>query len=314
MHQGPIGGCACSRHQHLKRVGAGEFSMHVNQYDSRQSRRGFTILELLVTFGVIATLVSLILPAVGSAREAARQLQCKNQLKQIGLALHSYHDTNACLPLGWQWETSRKSAYSWSVPLLPYLEQRAIYDGIDRNQLLSHPLNLSARNTSIVNFLCPSDIIDPTFMLFEENESKSIKAPHPILELPTTSYVGVFGTIEADDEIPAPLGDGTFLESKTVRFVHLQRGLSNIIIVGERTMAKVPSTWLGVDISGEDAACRLVGSAMTAPNCKLCDECEFSSRHPGGSHFLWADGRVRILSESLDTNTYQQLARRTNSF
>jgi len=314
MQQGPIGSCVSSRRQHFKCAGPDGFNTYGNQRASRQSRHGFTILELLVTFGVITTLVSLILPAVGSAREAARQLQCKNQLKQIGLALHSYHETNACLPAGWQWEASKKSAYSWSVTLLPYLEQRAIYDQVDRNQLLSHPSNLSARSTSIVNFLCPSDIIDPTFMLFEENESGSAKTPTSIIELPTTSYVGVFGTIEADDEIPAPLGDGTFLDSKPVRFVHLQRGLSNTIIVGERTMAKVPSTWLGVDIAGEDAACRLVGSAMTSPNCSLCDECEFSSRHPGGSHFLWADGRVRILSESLDTNTYQQMARRSNSF
>tara|TARA_R110002111_G_scaffold247140_2_gene310068 strand:+ start:79291 stop:80229 length:939 start_codon:yes stop_codon:yes gene_type:complete len=312
MHHGPISSSDCSQRQHLTCSGPGVCNAQKKPSGSLRLRRGFTVLELLVTFGVITTLASLILPAVGSAREAARQLQCKNQLKQIGLALHSYHDSHRCLPAGWQWEASGKSAYSWSVTLLPYLEQRAIYDQVDRNRLLSHPFNLSARRTSIANFLCPSDIIDPTFMLYEEN--KITETMTPLIELPTTSYVGVFGTLEADDGIPAPAGDGTFLESKPVSFVHLQRGLSNTIIVGERTMAKVPSTWLGVDISGEDAACRLVGSAMTTPNCKLCDECEFSSRHPGGSHFLWADGRVRILSESLDTATYQQLARRTNQF
>ncbi|MCA9015695.1 MAG: DUF1559 domain-containing protein [Planctomycetaceae bacterium] len=273
-------------------------------------RRGFTVLELLVTFGVITTLVSLILPAVGSAREAARQLQCKNQLKQIGLALHSYHDTSSCLPPGWQWESSKKSIYGWAVPLLPYLEQRAVYDRIDRNQILSHPSNQLARSISIANFRCPSDIIDPTFMLYKENHVSATMIP--LIELPTASYVGVYGTVEADDGIPAPPGDGTFLESIPVRFAQLERGLSNTIIVGERTMALVPSTWLGVDYAGEDAACRIVGSAMTSPNCKLCDECEFSSRHPGGSLFLWADGRVRLLSESLDTATYQQLARRKN--
>tara|TARA_R110002095_G_scaffold207120_1_gene191734 strand:+ start:37300 stop:38211 length:912 start_codon:yes stop_codon:yes gene_type:complete len=272
--------------------------------------RGFTVLELLVTFGVITTLVSLILPAVSSAREAARQLQCKNQLKQIGLALHSYHEVSGCLPAGWQWESSKKSIYSWAVPLLPYLEQRAIYDQIDRNQIISHPSNQLARSISIANFRCPSDIVDPTFILYKENAYSATMVP--LIELPTASYVGVYGTVEADDGIPAPPGDGTFRESIPVRFAHLQRGLSNTIIVGERTMAQVPSTWLGVDYSGEDAACRIVGSAMTSPNCKLCDECEFSSRHPGGAHFLWADGRIRILSESLDSLTYQRLARRTN--
>ncbi|HCO24117.1 MAG: hypothetical protein CME31_10215, partial [Gimesia sp.] len=82
-----------------------------------RNRSGFTVLELLVTFGIITTLASLILPAVNSAREAARQLQCKNQLKQIGLALHSYHDGYRCLPAGWQWERTNHAAYGWAVPL-----------------------------------------------------------------------------------------------------------------------------------------------------------------------------------------------------
>lgn len=275
-----------------------------------RSRSGFTVLELLVTCGVIGTLVSLILPAVGSAREAARQLQCKNQLKQLGIAIHCYHDTHRCLPAGWQYEATRQSLYGWSVPLLPYLEQRTIYASIDRNQVIGHPANQSARRTSVVNFLCPSDIFDPTFMLYQEDPSGGVGAE--IIELPTASYVGVYGTVEADDGVPPPPGDGTFVHAQPITFAHLQRGLSNVIIVGERTMAMVPSTWLGVDAAGEDAACRLLGSAMTSPNCKLCDECEFSSRHPGGTSFLWGDGRVRFVSDSIDTRTYQQMARRSS--
>ncbi len=303
MQNGLTGICKCLHCQQLRCSGfepSGTLS---------RSRRGFTILELLVTFSVISTLVSLILPAIGSAREAARQLQCKNQLKQIGLALHSYHETNNCLPPGWQWEASRKSAYSWTVTLLPYMEQHALYEQIDRNQILEHPINESARYTSIPNFLCPSDITEPRFMLFKEDEITSTISP--LFELPTANYIGVFGTIEPDDDIPAPIGDGTFLESRPVRFSELRRGLSNTIIVGERTMSKVPSTWLGVDASGEDATCRLAGMAMTGPNCNSCDECEFSSRHPGGANFLWADGRVRMLSENISADRYQQFARRT---
>lgn len=279
------------------------------QSSTARSRCGFTVLELLVTCGIIGTLVSLILPAVGSAREAARQLQCKNQLKQIGIAIHCYHETHACLPAGWQFETSHQSLYSWSVPLLPYLEQRAVYNTIDRNRVLGHPANLTARKTSIASFLCPSDIFDPTFVLYEESPAGAPMTP--IIELPTASYMGVYGTVEADDGLPPPPGDGTFVHAQRITFAHLQRGLSNTVIVGERTMAMVPSTWLGVDIAGEDAACRLVGSTMTSPNCKLCDECEFSSRHPGGTSFLWGDGRVRFVSASIDTKTYQQMARRS---
>jgi prepilin-type processing-associated H-X9-DG protein len=132
----------------------------------------------------------------------------------------------------------------------------------------------------------------------------------PLMELPTANYVGVFGTIEPDDQIPPPLGDGTFLCARPVTFAELERGLTNTIIVGERTMAKVPSTWLGIDFAAEDAACRLVGNALTSPNCHSCDECEFDSRHPGGVNFLWADGHVRFISQSIDSVEYQRIARR----
>ncbi|WP_291177375.1 DUF1559 domain-containing protein [Gimesia sp.] len=274
-----------------------------------RTRSGFTVLELLVTCGIIGMLISLILPAVGSARETARQLQCKNQLKQIGIALHCYHDNQGCLPAGWQFEASRHSLYGWMVPLLPYLEQRSLYSIIDRNLLLEHPANQQACLSSLAGFLCPSDISAPTFILYEELPTGGAGAP--IMELPTASYVGVYGTVEADDGFPPPPGDGSLIYSQTIRFTHLQQGLSNTIVVGERTMSMVPSTWLGVDAAGEDAACRLTGSAMTSPNCKLCDECEFSSRHPGGANFLWGDGHVRFVSESIDSTTYRQMARRS---
>jgi len=95
-----------------------------------------------------------------------------------------------------------------------------------------------------------------------------------------------------------------------VRFADLQRGQSHTIIVGERTTAMVPSTWFGVHFRGEDAACRLVGSAMTNPNCETCDECEFGSRHSGGSNFVWGDGHVSLLMHDIDPHEYQILAKR----
>lgn len=275
-------------------------------------RRGFTILELLVTFGIISTLAGLILPAVGSAREAARQLQCKNQLKQIGIALHSYHETNRCLPAGWQWEETRRSAYGWAVPILPYLDQRALYGQIDRSQVLGSSNNTAARITTLPVFLCPSDIVERKFTLFDENEITGTMTP--IIELPTANYVGVFGTLEPDDDLPAPPGDGTFRESSPVRFADITSGLSNTIVVGERTMSTLPSTWLGIDVAGDDAPCQLVGSAINPPNSDHFDECEYSSRHPGGANYLWADGRVRMVSESIDVQTYRSMARRSTEF
>ena len=277
-----------------------------------QRLAGFTILELLTVIGIVSTLAAIILPAVGSAREAARRMQCVNQLKQIGIALHSYHETAGSLPAGCQWEATSQSAYGWSVPLLPYLEQKAIYDQTDRNRLLTDPSNTQVRATSIGLFLCPSDITEPTFLLSWEDEVTD--ASGPLFELPTASYFGVFGTYEPDeDDLPIPPpGDGTFIDSRCFRLADLHRGTSNTMMVGERTMARVPGTWLGVDRLGADAACRLVGNALTSPNCDLCDECEFASRHPGGANFLWADGRVSLVSESIDSTQYQTMSRRSD--
>jgi prepilin-type processing-associated H-X9-DG protein/prepilin-type N-terminal cleavage/methylation domain-containing protein len=281
-------------------------------------RSGFTILELLVALAVIGVLVSVVLPAVGAAREAARRVQCTSHLRQIGLALHCYEDGFRCLPSGWQWEASGNTGFSWAVPLLPLLEQRAAYELIDRNRPVGDPANDRARDVSLALWLCPSDLATPTFELFGEPDtpwpaSDTGGHPLPLTRLPTANYMGVFGTPEPDDSIPAPPGDGAFIESRGVRFAELQRGLSRTLLVGERTMARVPSTWLGVDFHGADAACRLVGNAATAPNCATCDECEFDSRHSGGANFLWADGHVSLIADTIDGDEYRRLARRSES-
>jgi prepilin-type processing-associated H-X9-DG protein/prepilin-type N-terminal cleavage/methylation domain-containing protein len=272
-------------------------------------RTGFTVLELMAVMGIVSTLAAIILPAVGSAREAARRMQCVNQLKQVGIALHSYHEVCGSFPAGWQWESTSSSAYGWAVPLLPYVEQNAIYEQTDRNSVLTHPTNTRVRATAIGLLLCPSDLTEPTFLLSWEDEVANTSGP--LFDLPSASYIGVFGTLEADETTPAPPGDGTFVEHRTVRLVDLERGASNTTITGERTMARVPSTWLGVDRQGADAACRLVGNMLTSPNCDTCDECEFSSRHPGGANFLWADGRVSLVSENVDSREYQRMSRRS---
>jgi len=281
------------------------------------SRAGFTILELLTVVAVIAIMLGVALPAISSAREAARKIHCVNSLKQIGVALHNYHDVYRVLPAGWQWERTEQSAYGWGVPLLPYLEQPAIYDRVDRNRLIDDPTNTFVSQTSLSVFLCPSDIYEPFFTLFRDDgddEDELNTAPIgpliPLVDLPTANYVAVFGTIEPDDDIPIPEGDGAFPGDRCNRLSVFTRGLSNTLFIGERTMGRVPSTWLGIDSLGEDATCRLVGAAIDGPNCEACDECEFDSRHPGGVNFLWGDGRVQFVAEDIDSEIYQTMSRR----
>lgn len=261
--------------------------------------------------GVIAVLAGLLLPAISSAREAARKVQCVSQLKQIGIALHSYHDQHLGLPPGWQWEATHQSAYGWSVPLLSFLEQPAVFRQTHRDRALSDPTNSLSRATSLAVFLCPSDISEPFFTLQGVGEGDSPSSMTPLVDLPTANYIGVYGTTEPDDAPPNVFGEGAFVESRSVRFAEFERGLSQTILIGERTMARIPSTWLGVDATGEDAPCRLVGNAFTSPNCQACDECEFASRHRGGSNFLWGDGHITLVSEAINSAVYQNLANRS---
>jgi prepilin-type processing-associated H-X9-DG protein/prepilin-type N-terminal cleavage/methylation domain-containing protein len=275
---------------------------------AEEKQTGFTVLELLIVMSLISLVIAVVLPALGSAREAARRLQCTNNLKQIGLAIHSYHEQHTSLPIGCQWEASFETGYGLCIGMLPHLEQTPLYETIDRTQLLSSPINNTARQTSLPVFICPSDIVEQSFMLIADDEADIPFAP--LVSVPTSTYIGVFGTVEPDEDHFEDQGDGPFPNNCAHRFRDLQRGLTNTFLIGERTMKRVPSTWLGFDRRADDALCRILGHARTTPNCETCHQCEFSSRHYGGANFLWADGRVGFVSNSIDSQQYRIFATR----
>lgn len=211
-----------------------------------QPRRAFTLIELLVVIAIIAILVALLLPAVQQAREAARRTQCRNNLKQIGLALHNYHSSYRCFPIGTQHNYTKAN---WRVALLPYLDQAPVYNQInfaqniamtypgpdpdDQNPVLSHLV--------VPAFVCPSSTLDPI--------PKNIKGWTTNFERAMIHmYVGIMGsdphpvTGQTTCRAISPYGDtgnysdtGLLLVNEIAKFSGATDGTSNVIIVGEQS-------------------------------------------------------------------------------
>jgi prepilin-type N-terminal cleavage/methylation domain-containing protein len=251
----------------------------------RRFSKGFTLIELLVVVAIIAILVALLLPAVQSARAAARRTQNRNNLREIGLALHTYHDAHGFLP---------PDAFNMRSSIMEN----------DPDQIfLSVPIYRS-----------PNDPSQTHWELTEEGDPGNVLA-----RLPTANYVGNFGTTELEDcEDLAPgetcKGDGVLYHNSSTAFREIVDGLAHTFLVGERRTdeKKDPkwfSTWVGVVPEGEEAFARILGVADHRPNFPEHLD-DYSSYDPGGVHFLFGDGSVRFVSEQINSDVYRALATR----
>jgi prepilin-type N-terminal cleavage/methylation domain-containing protein/prepilin-type processing-associated H-X9-DG protein len=303
-------------------------------------RDGFTLVELLVVIAIIGILIALLLPAVQAAREAARRVHCSNNLKQIGLALHNYHNFNDCFPPGSFWTGTDYPNYRGSIliRLLPFLEKQTLFDLFDfnntggitvDNQKLPNSTNL-IQSTVVPVYVCPSDDHPPLLNgRALHNYAASIG--------PTTH--GNNGSCSCSEwtawnlYAPAPWGGvygsrtdfaGPFFRDPVdtqVRASDCADGLSRTIFFGEvRPMCSVHNSqgW-GSSNNGQGLTATVVPinydscsrEAVTADNCdKYCNwntELAFKSRHPGGAQFLFGDGTVHFLTDGIDHWTYQYL-------
>lgn len=292
--------------------------------------RGFTLIELLVVVAIIAVLIALLLPAVQQAREAARRTQCKNNLKNIGLALHNYHENAKVFPYAWGMNDEL-----WTAMILPQIDQAPLYSTLVW-QLLggSNASNQRACGTVITAFRCPTMPVPANI----DNEGITGRVP--------VSYrVVADSTASSDDASTRPTGyntaaflsledfplNGIMYGCSSTSLSDVMDGSSNTIMVGESytdptytkdsqgmdywaLFSPQVDKWKPGATTGTEYS-EAAGSTVVPINSRLnlalsgvLMEMSFGSYHVGGAHFTMADGSVRFISENIDLKLYQSLA------
>ncbi len=272
-------------------------------------RAAFTLVELLVVITIIGILISLLLPAVQAAREAARRTQCQNNLKQFGLALQNYHAAVKVFPIGNVGNCVSPSPityWSFHAMLLPYLEGDALFQKMNFN----YPSNCCV----FVKTLTPPNDISIALSVHacpdDSNARKKWYDPN-YGYYALTDYLGVMGT--------APkANDGILFCGSAVDIAYIKDGTSNTMIMGERAIPNDlyygftycgcgdPADYIG---TGDQILHTQYGLSPGKPDGS--HNYHFWSYHPGGAMFLFADGSVHFLNYSIDFNTYQALSTRS---
>ncbi len=268
-----------------------------------KSRQAFTLIELLVVIGIISTLIALLLPAVQRAREAARRSNCQSHLRQIGLALHTYHDTHGIFPPGWisVFNGTQGNGFGWAARILPGIEQDNLSALINWDlRIVDDPANSTRVAThAIPLYRCPSDD-GPT-----HQTNYSSYANGQVNDEATANYVGSFGTRPIlDNGTYGGPGEGAFYCNSNVRIANVRDGLSSTFLIGERRWVGLyPGTgvpnfgdsyWAGTTDDWMMDMLATTGVIMNSPS-----SAKFSSYHSGGAQFLFGDGHVQFISENV---------------
>jgi prepilin-type N-terminal cleavage/methylation domain-containing protein/prepilin-type processing-associated H-X9-DG protein len=291
--------------------------------------RAFTLIELLVVIAVIAVLIALLLPAVQAAREAARRAQCVNNLKQIGLALHGYHGSREAFPPAYVTNVVNNAAspetgpgWGWGIMILADLEQKPLYDAVNFSLQITDPGSMTARTAVLSVFLCPSDV-GIGAVVVRDASGKVLSG-----DLSAGQYVASAGQLEPD-EYPDS-NNGVFYRNSRNGLRDITDGSSMTLMVGERSRNVADATWVGAIPTAQLCtnprwAVRECGPASTmvvshtgsagtgsiyVPNSKSSMVDDYWSFHRGGCNFLFGDGSVRFIKESVNPSIFSYLSTR----
>ncbi len=266
----------------------------------RPAKSGFTLIELLVVIAILGTLVALLLPAVQAAREAARALQCRSHLRQVGLALHNYHTAMQRFPIG----NVYGKYWSFHTAVLPYLEQQALYELVDfqpidcfeANRASPEGKGLPAHQLAILR--CPSDPLGDR-----------------VRQEPDLGYYAMgnyFGSMGTDKRA----GDGMLFSNSSTSIDDVRDGTSNTLLAGERGAGEdLRYGWwacgYGDDGTGTGDHLMHTDLGLVPGNARIEHRFHFWSYHRGGAHFLYVDGSVRLLPYTIDYQVFRGLSTRS---
>lgn len=312
-------------------------------------RRGFTLIELLVVIAIIAVLIALLLPAVQQAREAARRTQCRNNMKQIGLALHNYHDVQLVFPPAYLIQpltnpvmgtpnTDGDNGPGWTMLLLmlPQIEQSNLYNSFNINLPAWHASNAQPAKSVIPTYRCPSD---PSAGNVYNVVDGCGSGANTLATFSLTNYVANAGQVEVWSNPAIDLSsaaNGPFYRNSKISMRDVTDGLTNTVFMGEQTTYHtVGATWVGIVPNSQTCPTPLFSSKATpddaapqinvhsgpggpfeptpvihGPNSDLGLVDSMYSMHSGGCNVLLGDGSVRFASKSIDLTLWSRLATR----